>query len=56
MWCHCPPVTHTHSEWWILSPSSPFSLQLGPFADLQFDPKGNEESICAKNENESDYN
>lgn len=31
-------------------PPTPHSaLQLGYFADLQFDPKGKEESICAKN-------
>lgn len=31
-------------------------LQLGHFAGLQFDPKGKEESICAENWNESDFN
>lgn len=32
------------------------ALQLGHFSGLQFDPKGREESICAENWNESDFN
>lgn len=40
-----PPHTPSHSP-----------LQLALFLGLQFDPKGKEESICAENWNESDFN
>ena len=56
---HGPPFMPCHPHIPSCRPllcASHSAPQLGHFAGLQFDPKGKEESICAENWNESDFN